>query len=336
MTTVNVGIIGLGGWGECHVEAYNSLPNVRIAAVCDTRAERLAEIGDRFGIETRSRYTHYEEMLERSDLDLVSVVTFEKDHLTPTLAALAGGKHVLVEKPITTRLKEAKEMYDAAVRHDRHLLPGHLLRFDPRYMDIHRSIRSGSLGKPVSMYFKRSRQRSLFDTYCRTHTVYELTVHDIDLAIWFADSPVKSVQSYGRHVSGSTAPEVLWVNLEFENGILAVLHSNWMTPDKAGIAINDVVEVIGDTGIAHFETASGGLQVWNNSGRFNPDFHIHHTADGFVYGALREQLQYICNCIVQGTEPRLISFTDAIRVIEAADAIVLSCETGQRIELGCS
>jgi UDP-N-acetylglucosamine 3-dehydrogenase len=334
MTAVNVGIIGLGSWGECHAEAYRSLPQVRIAAVCDTREERLAEIGGRFGIEPDSRYTRYEEMLQRSDLDLVSVATFEKDHLAPTLMALATGNHVLVEKPVSTRLNEAKEMYDAAVRQGKYLMPGHLLRFDPRYMDIYRSIRRGGIGKPVSMYFKRSRQRSLFETYCRTHTVYELTVHDLDLALWYADSPVKSVQAYGRHVSGSAAPEVLWANLEFENGVLAVLHSNWMTPDEAGIAIHDSVEVIGDAGIAHFETANGGLQVWNRSGRLNPDFHIHHLADGILFGALRAQLQYVCSCILDGTAPVITSFPDAVRVIEAADAIVRSCETGKRIELG--
>lgn len=128
------------------------------------------------------------------------------------------------------------------------VVPGHLLRFDSRYAQIYESLHNGELGRPVSIYLKRSRVKSLFETYQRTHTVYELTVHDIDTAIWYAGSKVKKVKAYGRSVMKADVPDILWACLEFENNVIAVLESNWMTPDRAGIAMADQTEVIAGKG----------------------------------------------------------------------------------------
>lgn len=329
---VRVGIIGLGSWGECHLEAFHALPHAEVVAVSDTRPERLRHVETAYGVP--HIYTDYEQLLERQDIDLVSVVTFEQLHLEPTVKALRSGKHVLVEKPVSTRLTEAEEMRRVAKEQGRYVLPGHLLRFDPRYAEIKRAIVEGELGRPVSMYMKRSRENKLFATYRRTHTVYELTIHDIDLAIWYAGSRVKTVRAHGRSVSGSAAPEVLWACLEFADGALAHLHSNWMTPDEAGIAIADQIEVIGSRGTAHFETSYGGLQLWNKNGRTTPDTNIHvKTMHKQTAGSLREQLLYICDCLGSGTAPDYISFEDAIHGVEVADAIVQSAATGRDVAL---
>lgn len=330
--TIRVGIIGLGSWGECHLEAFHALPHAEVVAVCDTRPDRLADAETKYGVQ--SCYTDYSQLLERDDIDLVSVVTTEQLHLGPVLKALRSGKHVLVEKPVSTRMSEAAEMQRVAREQGRHLVPGHLLRFDPRYADIRRAIADGEIGQPVSMYMKRAREHKLFATYSRTHTVYELMIHDIDLAIWYAQSRVKTVRAYGRSLSGSEAPEVLWACLEFENGIVAFLHSNWMTPDRAGIAIADQIEVIGSGGTAFFDTSNSGLQLWNGEGRTTPDTNIHiKTLHKQTAGSLREMLMYLCGCLGKGEAPDYVSFEDAIHGVEIADAIVKSAADGSEIRL---
>jgi len=331
MDKVKVGILGLGRWGMNHLEAFCSLGQAEVVAVCDHSAERLELAGQKYGIQ--QLYSNADELILKADIDLISVVTFESQHLEPTLKALRSGKHVLVEKPITTRPEEAREMQAASADSGRLLMPGHLLRFDPRYASIKEAIDSGKVGTPVSMYMKRARENFLFDTFKRVHTVYELMIHDIDLAIWYAGCRVKQVKAYGRTVSGSSSPEVLWANLEFENGAIAVLHSNWMTPDAAGIEIADAIEVIGHSGTAHFESSHSGLHIWDRGGRLTPDMNIHVNLHGQAIGSLREQLTYICRCIVQGEEPTVISFADAVHGVEVADAIVASCESEQEIVL---
>jgi len=329
---VRVGIIGLGSWGQSHLEAYQALPHAEVVAVSDTNPERLAHAASEFGVQ--QGYGNYEQLLERDDIDLVSIVTFEKMHLKPTLKALRSGKHVLVEKPVSTDLNEAILMHQVAKEQGKYLFPGHLLRFDPRYAEIRRAVVDGEIGKPVSMYLKRSRENKLFNTYQRTHTVYELMIHDIDLAIWYAGSRVKTVRAYGRSVTNAVAPEVLWACLEFENGTVAFLQSNWLTPDAAHIAIADQIEVIGSKGTAHFETSNSGLQVWNDKGRTSPDTNIHiKLLHNQTAGSLREQLIYICDCLGRGIAPNYISFEDAIHGVEIADAIVKSASSCQEIRL---
>jgi UDP-N-acetylglucosamine 3-dehydrogenase len=330
MNKVKVGIIGLGSWGECHLEAYRSLPHVEVAAVCEPRLDRLRQLADKYGI--RHGYQNPEELLKH-ELDLVSIVTFEKEHLQPTLLALQSGKHVIVEKPVTTDLNEAREMWEAAKKYQRHIVPGHLLRFDPKYAEVYQTIRDGSIGKPVSIYLKRSRQNSLFATYQRTHTVYELMTHDLDQAIWYAGSRVKKVYAVGRSVSDAEVPEVLWAQLQFENGLLSVIQSNWMTPDAAGIAINDYTEIVGETGVAYFDTHLSGVQIWNQSGRKTTDLSVHHAQNGRIIGALKEQLNYLSQCILNGQTPALTSFEDAIHGVEVAYAIIRSAQTGKEVTL---
>jgi UDP-N-acetylglucosamine 3-dehydrogenase len=334
MDKVKVGILGLGRWGMNHLEAFCSLAQAEVVAVCDHSPEKLELAGQKYGI--KQLYANVDDLILNDDIDLISVVTFESQHLEPTLKALRSGKHVLVEKPVTTRPEEAREMQAVAADSGSLLLPGHLLRFDPRYAAIKEAIQSGKVGTPVSMYMKRAREQFLFDTFKRVHTVYELMIHDIDLAIWYAGCRVQKVKAYGRTLSGSSSPEVLWANLEFENGAIAVLHSNWMTPDAAGIEIADAIEVIGQRGTAHFESSHSGLHIWDGGGRWTPDIHIHVKLHGETIGSLREQFTYICRCIAQGAEPSVISFADAVHGVEVADAIVASCEKGQEIVLGVS
>lgn len=331
MSKARIGIIGLGGWGSCHLEAFSSMPQAEVVAVCDMNGDRVRELADRYDVP--HVYTDSGELLDRDDIDLVCIVTFENNHFGPAIRALESGKHVLVEKPVSTKLSEAAAMLKAAEQNDRLIFAGHLLRFEPRYAQIYDAIRSGRIGEPQSMFFKRGRTKNMFQTYKRTHTVYELSVHDLDLAIWYAGSRVTKVKAYGKKVHDTAVPDILWASLEFANGTIATLHSNWMTPDEAGIVMNDAVEVIGRNGTAQFENSGSNLQLWDASGRHSPDFFIHNALSGSSFGALREQLTYICGCVADGAEPRYTSFDDAVHGIAVAEAIIQSYESGQEVRL---
>lgn len=332
MKKIRVGIVGLGNWGVSHLEAYTSLPHVEVVTVCDPQEEKLEVLAERYQIPD---WTPSDTNLwERKDVDLVSIVNPEKDHLQPTLSALNSGKHVVVEKPVSTKAREAQEMWKVATENGRYIFPGHILRFDPRYAQLHSLLGSGEIGNLVSIYLKRARPKSMFRTYQRIHTVFELMAHDIDLAIWYARGKVKSVKTYERSVAGTDSPEVLWACLEFNNGILAVLQSNWMTPDEAGVEIADSAELLGEEGSMNLETVNAGPQLWSKSGRHAYELHHHSHVDGRVTGALRELLNYVCDYIVgQDGSPSRVPFEDAIHGVEVAEAIKESAKTGREIDL---
>ena len=92
---LGVGVVGLGAWGEVHVQAWQSLPLIQVTAVCSRDAARARDIAERFGV-PRCCATP-EELAADHDVDIVSVVNHERDHLRATLAAVDRRKPVLVE-----------------------------------------------------------------------------------------------------------------------------------------------------------------------------------------------------------------------------------------------
>ncbi|MCC2683753.1 MAG: dehydrogenase [Paenibacillaceae bacterium] len=86
---VKVGIIGLGDWGVCHLQALQSLPDAEVAAVCDLNEAKMLELADRYGI--AGVYGNSADLCADPELDLIIVATYEKGHLEPTLQALRAG-----------------------------------------------------------------------------------------------------------------------------------------------------------------------------------------------------------------------------------------------------
>ena len=103
---IKVGVIGAGAFGENHIAAFQTLPGVEVAAICDPRPARLKEISKKYGI--RHCYTEFEKLCARKDIEIVSIVTPETVHLAPVLAATRNKKHILLEKPIATSVKRAR------------------------------------------------------------------------------------------------------------------------------------------------------------------------------------------------------------------------------------
>ena len=197
LTPVRVAVVGLGAWGECHVETLAVLAGAELVAVCDARVERAAEVAVRFGVEAISA----EDVWARDDIDLVSIATPAPYHLEAVLAALGAGKHVLVEKPVALRADDARQMQSAARANGKLLVPGHILRFDARYAEVKRRLDAGQIGAPLSLFSRRARPQCQLQIHGATHTALVLMAHDIDIALWWSGSRVKSVRAFERFVS---------------------------------------------------------------------------------------------------------------------------------------
>jgi len=135
---VRYGVIGLGWFGEKHCEALAGIPNVELYALCTRTEQRLKALGKQFGVERL--YTDYHAMLADPGLEAVSVVTMWDQHTAPTLAALAAGKHVFLEKPMASTLKDCRAIVKAANATRSFFMVGHICRFNPRYAAAKQAI----------------------------------------------------------------------------------------------------------------------------------------------------------------------------------------------------
>ena len=109
---VRVAFIGCGVISHSHMRSYVKMPNVKVVAACDIDKPRLDAWCEQYGVPEDARYTNYEEMLKRDDIDSVDVCVHNNLHLPMVLAALRSGRHCFCEKPIAASYVDAKRMYD--------------------------------------------------------------------------------------------------------------------------------------------------------------------------------------------------------------------------------
>ena len=137
MEKVRIGIIGCGGIANNkHMPALSKLPDVEMVAFCDVIVERAEKAAKEFGIEGAKVYEDYKELLKDETIDVVHVLTPNREHSFITVDALESGKHVMCEKPMAINTAEAQKMIDAANRTGKKLTIGYQNRYPPvsRYL----------------------------------------------------------------------------------------------------------------------------------------------------------------------------------------------------------
>jgi predicted dehydrogenase len=144
---LRIGVIGTGAFAEaCHVPGLQSHPQAEVVALCGRRYDRARALADRLNVP--DVHTDYNELCARADLDAVTIVTPNVEHLQQAMAAFDSGKHVFCEKPLAMALAEAREMVRSAEASGRI----HQVAFTYRYLygvqELRRRVRQGDIGAP--------------------------------------------------------------------------------------------------------------------------------------------------------------------------------------------
>ena len=193
--TLRVGIVGLGWTGWTHLKAYQELPNVEVVALAGYEADRLAQYGREFNVP--NLYREYQDLLARDDLDVVSVCTPNQLHAPVAIGALAGGRHVVCEKPLARSSTEALAMVEAARKADRvlHTIFNHRERGD--VVALKRYIDEGGLGRiyhAKASWMRRNGIPTLGSWFTNKEMagggpLIDLGVHMLDLALYLTGEP---------------------------------------------------------------------------------------------------------------------------------------------------
>jgi predicted dehydrogenase len=146
---IRVGIVGCGRMGENHCRIVREINGVSIVGVVDPNLDRARAIAAGYAIQQAA--SRLEELLERTQVDAVHILTPPTTHAPLACTALQAGCHVLVEKPMALTVAEAEQMLDAAAQHDRILTVGHNHLFEPVVREAHARVVEGRLGRLVGL-----------------------------------------------------------------------------------------------------------------------------------------------------------------------------------------
>ncbi len=180
--TVRIGIVGPGGMGKAHIARIeNELSGGKIVAVTDIDAANAARVADPLGAKV---YANGGELIASDDVDAVLVTSFGPAHEESVLQAIAAGKPVLVEKPLTPTAEAALRVIDAEVASGRKLVTvGFMRRFDRSYNEMKAILDSGDLGEAILVH-NRHRNPTVPESYTADMAVNDTAIHEIDTMRW--------------------------------------------------------------------------------------------------------------------------------------------------------
>lgn len=332
MRQINVGVIGLGWFGEKHCEVLAGLPEARLAAVCTRTPERLAAIQAAFHVPHAC--SDYREMLANPDIDVVSVVTMWDQHVEPTIAALEAGKHVFLEKPMASSVADCDRIIAAAERARGSLMVGHVCRFNPRYAAAKHEIAAGRIGQIVAIYARRN-----LPTWITAGVLDKIGpiigdgVHDTDLMLWYTGARIVSAYAQTTRVRNLKYPDVGMTMYRFDSGAIAINENNWALPQHSPLQIDERMEIVGTTGSISIHDTTPNFMVVDQQQTHYTDTTYWPLIHGVRSGALREEWAYFLRCVAEGRRPDVIRPEESRAAVAACLAAEQSAATNQVVFL---
>ena len=216
---VRVAVIGVGDFGRNHARVYRQLEGAELVGVVDRNSERARSVADEFdtGI-----LPDLDSLTGR--VDAVSLAVPTSEHARIGCLLLSRGIDVLVEKPIAASVAEADLLIDAARQYARVLQIGHLERFNPAIVAVLPIIKE-------PLYFEVHRLGVFSPRSLDIDVVYDVMIHDLDILLALADSPVESIHSLGIPVITDKV-DIAHARLEFASGAVANLTASRVSTER--------------------------------------------------------------------------------------------------------
>ncbi len=337
---INVGIVGCGYWGPKLIRNFYELPDSNLALVCDLDKARLLQVKKQYpqaGITT-----NFADVLQ-SNVDAVVIATPVNTHYSLVKEALSNGKHVLVEKPMTSSSTEAKDLIRLADSHHRVLMAGHIYEYHPAIDYLKQVIKSGELGEIFAIDAHRL-NLGLFRP--DVNVLWDLGPHDISIMLAIMDQEPVSVSARG---SGHLDPhlcDLAYLELLYANGTSAHIHLSWLDPRKVR-----QITIIGSKKMAFYDDVAEAEKIYvydkgcalksndgNGAGSLSPwppQYRYGDVTIPFISNAepLRNECSHFLTCIREGRQPRTdgLAGLKVISILEAANRSLIN--GGQRVNL---
>ncbi|HLO87497.1 MAG TPA: Gfo/Idh/MocA family oxidoreductase [Nostocaceae cyanobacterium] len=308
---IRVGVIGVGNMGQHHVRVLSSMKDVELVGVADINVER--------GLETASKYKvkffeDYCDLLPHIEAICIAVPT--RLHYAVGINCLLAGIHVLIEKPIAASISEAESLVNAAAESQCILQVGHIERFNPAFRELSQVLKTEEVlaleAHRLSPYSARANDVSV---------VLDLMIHDIDLLLELAASPVVKLTASGTRSLDSGYLDYVSATLGFANGIVATLTASKVTHRK-------IRRLVAHCRNSFTEADFLKNEILIHRQNTNPiNDHRHYRQDGLiekVYTSniqpLSAELEHFVNCVRGGNQPS-VGGEQALKALRLASLI---------------
>jgi predicted dehydrogenase len=317
------GLIGLGYWGPNLLRVLTDLPDVEVKWICDLDPQRLERFGRRY---PRSNQTgDIEVLLDDPDVDAVLIATPVFTHFDLASKALRAGKHTFVEKPLASSAEDAAHLLRLAEAEERTLMCGHTFVYSPSVRAVKSLLDAEELGE---IFFISSSRVNLGLHQPDVSVIWDLGPHDFSILLhWLGEMPTV-VRAVGRDSIVPGIPDVAFITLTYETGIVANVELSWLAPSKLRrtVVVGSQKMVVYDDGAPEPVRVFDHGVVYKDPETFGEYQLSYRTGDILspkvdTSEPLMEELRDFAGSIRDGGET-VASATlarDVVRLVEAAD-----------------
>ena len=335
MKEYQIAVIGCGMISHSHIPAIASLPNAKLAAVCDIIPEKAQTAGREAGVPF---YTDAATMLKAEkniDICLIATPTYTHPELVELCAS--HGRAVLCEKPIAVGRRGAEAIRDSVRRYQVPYMTAQVVRFWCGYVKLKEMVQNGEFGEIYMSYLSRCSEPQhwgndwLYTPELGGGGMYDMLVHDVDF-LEYLYGPAKKVYSLASRDETGCYNNV-FSSIEYEGGQKAVAETAFTM--STGYPFSMYAKIMGSKATAEFHYCAGysindrggatcTLDLWREGQK--PE-HIEVEQ----YNAYAAEISYFISCIEAGKAPEVVTPEDSINVMASINAMEISADNGRPV-----
>jgi predicted dehydrogenase len=336
MKTLKVGVIGAGFIGSLHARIYRESFGSELVAIADSNPKVKDTVAKDLGC---AYYSSYEEMLQKADIDAVSICLPDTDHVEPALAAARAKKHILLEKPMARTVKECLKIKEACDKSKVKLMVAHVIRFDPAYKRLYDAVHDGEVGEVLHVNAARRNSRLLAERLKgQTSMLFYVGIHDIDALQWCTHKKITRV--FAQRVVNINkkwnSEDCIYILANLGDNAVASINYSWTFPANFPAGLRSNMEIYGSKSTALLDRFDMGLQIYKEKEAettYELTDIIHWPeVNGRIEGDLKCEIEHFIDAIVNNKAP-LMPTDDAISAVNVIEAILESCQKDAPVDV---
>ncbi len=311
MSTLRVGVVGVGRMGQRHCRVYDNMRKVQLVGVHDTNFGLGSQIAQQYEVDF---FEDYESML--AEVDAISIATPTPYHYEEAMLTIQRGVHALIEKPIAENLEQAEDIVGAAESKNIIVQVGHIERFNPAFIELKNVIES--LSPVVINFYRLSPYRG---SNKDVDVILDLMIHDTNLVHDLCAAVPNQINASGTTVFSGLIDHAL-ANLSFPQGLLVSLTASRITEHKVRL-----IEVIAREAYVRCDLLNKNISIrrstmgeYLNSSQPGIKYHQESVVEWINVPAIEPlvlQQQHFVECVMEGRTPS-VSARDGYNAMKLA------------------
>lgn len=330
---VNIALVGVANHGETILKAITSNSRFVLKSCYDVNRSASEFVAKRYGCQCASGF---EEILNDSNIDAVALVTPNFVHSSQAVQALAAGKHVFVEKPLATNVREGREIVEAAKAHRKVLQVGHNTRMRRVFREAKKLLEGGVVGDVINVYANMSFDFGLTKSVpewkkdrdkCMLLPMTQLGIHFVD-TLQFLIGQITEVTCFERSAimsdkKGKAVTDTVAANIAFDNGVIGSIQSSYVSCDVYSIVIYGTK--------SNLTCYSDSIKMWRSS-EFDRNVKSVSAAESVDGESYLYEMNEFAECITSNRSPE-VNGEVGLANVAVVEAMARSSERKQAVSI---